>query len=63
MTQSNESNDRSREIDRQFRNLRRRTEHLEYLQIPPQEFSRSFDRVCDKINDLKATMNKRFDRI
>lgn len=63
MTQAGESNDRDREIDRQLRDLRRRTERLEYLQIPPQEFSRSFDRVYDEIDELEDTMNGRFDRV
>jgi hypothetical protein len=64
MTQANESsNDRDREIDRQFRDLRRRTERLEYLQIPPQEFSRSFDRVYDEIDVLEDVVNERFDQV
>ncbi|MGB8701151.1 MAG: hypothetical protein WCD18_17195 [Thermosynechococcaceae cyanobacterium] len=63
MTQSNESNDRNREIDRQLRDLRRRTERLEYLQIPPQEFSRSFDRVYDDIDALEDIVNERFDHV
>jgi hypothetical protein len=63
MTQANESNDRDREIDRQFRDLRRRTERLEYLQIPPQEFSRSFDRIYDEMDALENIVNERFDRV
>jgi len=63
MTQANEPNDQNREIDRQLRDLRRRTERLEYLQIPPQEFSRSFDRVYDEIDGLEDIMNERFDRV
>jgi hypothetical protein len=63
MTQANEPNDQNREIDRQLRDLRRRTERLEYLQIPPQEFSRSFDRVYDEIDALEDIVNDRFDRV
>lgn len=71
MTQSNEPNDRNREIDRQFRSLNRRVElaaptlreRLEYAQISPQEFSSAFDRVYDEIDALEDTVNQRFDRI
>jgi hypothetical protein len=63
MTQANESNDRNRDVDRQLRDLRRRTDRLEYSQIPPQEFSRSFDRVYDEIDALEDTVNERFDRL
>jgi predicted nuclease with TOPRIM domain len=63
MTQANESNDQNREIDRQLRDLRRRTDRLEYLQISPQEFSRSFDRVYDEIDSLEDIVNERFDRL
>jgi DNA repair ATPase RecN len=63
MTQSNEPNDRNREIDRQLRDLRRRTERLEYAQISPQEFSRAFDRVYDEIDFLEGNLNERFDRL
>ncbi len=63
MTQANEPNDQNRELDRQLRDLRRRTERLEYLQIPPQEFSRSFDRVYDEIDALENIVNERFDQV
>jgi hypothetical protein len=63
MTQANESNDRNRDVDRQLRDLRRRTDRLEYSQIPPQEFLRSFDRVYDEIDALEDTVNERFDRL
>jgi predicted nucleic acid-binding Zn-ribbon protein len=63
MTQANEPNDRNREIDRQLRSLRRRTDRLEYSQVSPQEFSRAFDRVYDEIDELEDTINARFDRI
>jgi predicted nuclease with TOPRIM domain len=63
MTQSNEPSDRNQEIDRQLRDLRRRADRLEYLQVPPQEFSRSFDRVYDEIDALEDIVNERFDRM
>lgn len=63
MTQSNEPNDRNQEIDRQIRSLNRRVDRLEYSQISPQEFSRSFDRVYDEIDALEDIVNERFDRL
>lgn len=63
MTQSNQSDDRNQEIDRQLRSLSRRIDRLEYAQISPQEFSRSFDRVYDEIDALEDIVNKRFDRL
>jgi predicted nuclease with TOPRIM domain len=63
MTQANEPNERNQDIDRQLRDLRRRTDRLEYLQISPQEFSRSFDRVYDEIDSLEDIVNERFDRL
>jgi predicted nuclease with TOPRIM domain len=63
MTQANEPNERNQDIDRQLRDLRRRTDRLEYLQISPQEFSRSFDRVYDEIDSLEDIVNGRFDRL
>jgi uncharacterized coiled-coil DUF342 family protein len=63
MTQSNVPNDRDREVDRQFRDLSRRIDRLEYAQITPQEFTRAFDRVYDEIDALEDTMNERFDRL
>lgn len=63
MTQSNESNDRNRETERQFRHINRRIDRLEYSQISPQEFSRAFDRVYDEIDALEDTVNERFDRL
>jgi hypothetical protein len=61
MTQSNEPNDRNQETERQLKSLSRRVDRLEYSQISPQEFSRSFDRVYDEIDALEDTVNERFD--
>ncbi|NJM76271.1 MAG: hypothetical protein HC852_11360 [Acaryochloridaceae cyanobacterium RU_4_10] len=63
MTQSNEPDDRNQEIDRHLRGLSRRVDRLEYSQISPQEFSRSFDRVYDEIDTLEDIVNQRFDRL
>jgi hypothetical protein len=63
MTQSNESDDRSQEINRRLTSLNRRVDRLEYAQISPQEFARAFDRVYDDIDDLESAMNTRFDRL
>jgi hypothetical protein len=63
MTQSNDPNDRPSETDRQLRGLSRRVDRLEYTQISPQEFSRSFDRVYDEIDALENIVNERFDRV
>ena len=63
MTQSNEPNNQDREIDRQLRSLSRRVDRLEYSQLSPQEFSRSFDRVYDEIDALEDIMNERFNQV
>lgn len=63
MTQSNEPNERNQDIDRQLRGLSRRVDRLEYSQISPQEFSRSFDRVYDEIDALEDIVNGRFDQV
>jgi uncharacterized protein (UPF0335 family) len=63
MMQSNEPNDRNQETERQLRNLSRRVDRLEYSQISPQEFSRSFDRVYDEIDALENIVNERLDRV
>jgi hypothetical protein len=63
MTQSNEPNDGSYEIDRHLRGLSRRVDRLEYTQISPQEFSRAFDRVYDEIDALEGIVNERFDHL
>jgi hypothetical protein len=63
MTQSNEPNDRNQDIDRHLRGLSRRVDRLEYSQISPQEFSRSFDRVYDEIDALENIVNERFDQV
>jgi archaellum component FlaC len=63
MTQSNEPDDRNQEIDRHLRGLSRRVDRLEYSQISPQEFSRSFDRMYDEIDALEDIVNERFDRL
>lgn len=63
MTESNDFSERNQEIDRNLRSLNRRVDRLEYSQISPQEFSRSFDRVYDEIDALEDTMNARFDRL
>jgi hypothetical protein len=63
MTQSNEPNDRNQEIERRMTSLNRRVDRLEYSQMSPQEFSRSFDRVYDEIDALEDIVNQRFDRV
>jgi uncharacterized coiled-coil DUF342 family protein len=63
MTQANEPNERNQEIDRHLRGLSRRVDRLEYSQISPQEFSRSFDRVYDEIDELEDIVKERFDRM
>jgi hypothetical protein len=63
MTQANEPNERNQDIDRQLSGLGRRVDRLEYSQISPQEFSRSFDRVYDEIDALEDVVNERFDRV
>jgi hypothetical protein len=63
MTQSSDPNERNQEFDRHLRGLSRRVDRLEYTQISPQEFSRSFDRVYDEIDALEGIVNERFDRL
>jgi hypothetical protein len=63
MTQSNEPNDRQREIDRQLRSLNRRVDRLEYSQLSPQEFARAFDRVYDEIDAIEEQIDRRFDAL
>jgi hypothetical protein len=62
MTQANEPNGRGQEVDRHLRGLSR-VDRLEYAQISPQEFSRSFDRVYDEIDALEGIVNTRFDQV
>jgi predicted nuclease with TOPRIM domain len=63
MTPANEPNDRDEQIERHLRGFSRRVDRLEYTQISPQEFSRSFDRVYDEIDALEDVVNQRFDRL
>ncbi len=63
MTQSSDSNEQNQEFDRHLRGLSRRVDRLEYSQISPQEFSRSFDRVYDEIDALEGIVNGRFDQV
>jgi hypothetical protein len=63
MTPANEPNERNQEFDRHLRGLSRRVDRLEYTQISPQEFSRSFDRVYDEIDALENIVNQRFDQL
>jgi septal ring factor EnvC (AmiA/AmiB activator) len=63
MTQSNDSDDRSQELNRRLTSLNRRVDRLEYAQISPQEFARAFDLVYDDIDDLEGAMNTRFDQM
>jgi uncharacterized coiled-coil DUF342 family protein len=52
MTQAQEPNDRSTEIDRQLRSLKRRVERLEDTQITGRELNRGFERVYEEIDEL-----------
>jgi hypothetical protein len=63
MTAANDPNDPEANLDRNLRSLSRRVDRLEYAQISPQEFSRSFDRVYDEIDALEDIVNARFDRL
>jgi biopolymer transport protein ExbB/TolQ len=63
MTQSNDPNDRQREIDRQLRSLNRRVDRLEYSQLSPQEFARAFERVYEEIDALEEQIDRRFDAL
>jgi hypothetical protein len=63
MTQSSESNDRDRSLDRQLRGLDRRLTRLEETQLTGKEINMGFDRVYDEIDALEAQMNVRFDRL
>lgn len=61
MTQAREPDDR--DLDRTLRRLDRRISRLEDTQVTWRELNESFDRVYDEIDDLKAEMNQRFDRM
>jgi uncharacterized coiled-coil DUF342 family protein len=70
MTQSQNPEDRDRQVDRELRALNRRVDRLEYTQVSPQEFRQAFDRVYEEIDDLqddvselRAEMNTRFDSL
>jgi septation ring formation regulator EzrA len=70
MTQSQNPEDRDRQVDRELRALNRRVDRLEYTQVLPQEFRQAFDRVYEEIDDLqddvselRAEMNTRFDSL
>jgi polyhydroxyalkanoate synthesis regulator phasin len=61
MTQANEPNDRR--IDRQLRTISRRVNRLEDTQVTWGELNIEFDRLYDKVDDLKKEMNQRFDNL
>jgi polyhydroxyalkanoate synthesis regulator phasin len=61
MTQANEANDRR--IDRQLRTIARRVNRLEDTQVTWGELNVEFDRLYDKVDDLKKEMNQRFDSL
>jgi uncharacterized coiled-coil DUF342 family protein len=70
MTQSQNPDDRDRQVDRELRALNRRVDRLEYTQVSPQEFRQAFDRVYEEIDDLqddvselRTEMNTRFDSL
>jgi hypothetical protein len=63
MTQSSESNDRDRSLDRQFRVFDRRLTRLEETPWTGKEINGGFDRVYDEIDALEAQMNVRFYRL
>jgi aspartyl-tRNA synthetase len=43
MTQAPEPNDRDWQVAREFRDLNRRVDRLEYTQVSPQEFRQAFE--------------------
>jgi hypothetical protein len=53
MTQSNQPNDRDREIDRQLRSFNRRIQRLEDTQVTAAELSIAFDRVYDEVDAVE----------
>jgi hypothetical protein len=53
MTQSNQPNDRDREIDRQLRSFNRRIQRLEDTQVTAAELSIAFDRVHDEVDAVE----------
>lgn len=70
MTQTPEPNDRDRQVAREFRDLNRRVDRLEYTQVSPQEFRQAFERVYDEIDDLhdevrqmRVEMNGKIDTV
>ncbi|WP_310485547.1 hypothetical protein [Chamaesiphon sp. VAR_48_metabat_403] len=52
MTQAQNPDDKDRQVAREFRDLNRRVDRLEYTQVSPQEFRQAFERVYDEIDDL-----------
>jgi predicted nucleic acid-binding Zn-ribbon protein len=66
MTQSQNPDDRDRQVDRELRGLNRRVDRLEYTQVSPQEFRQAFERVYEEIDDLKDEVratNEKIDRV
>jgi hypothetical protein len=63
MTQANEPNDFTREINRRFRDLSWRVERLESTQMPARSIDAGFDRVYDEIDALRDEMRERFNTL
>jgi hypothetical protein len=70
MTQAQNPDDRDRQVAREFRDLNRRVDRLEYTQVSPQEFRQAFERVYeeidalhDEVGELRTEMNARFDSL
>ena len=70
MTQSQNPDGRDRQVAREFRDLNRRVDRLEYTQVSPQEFRQAFERVYEEIDDLhdavgelRTEMTGRFDSL
>jgi predicted nucleic acid-binding Zn-ribbon protein len=66
MTQAQTPDDRDRQVAREFRDLNRRVDRLEYTQVSPQEFRQAFERVYEEIDDLHdevRAMNEKIDRV
>ncbi|WP_295615249.1 hypothetical protein [Chamaesiphon sp. GL140_3_metabinner_50] len=70
MTQAQNPDDKDRQVAREFRDLNRRVDRLEYTQVSPQEFRQAFERVYEEIDDLhdevrelRTEMNARLDSL
>jgi predicted nucleic acid-binding Zn-ribbon protein len=63
MTQSQDPNDKSHEIDRKLRSLDRRVDRLEDTQITGRELNRGFDRVYEEIDDLDDKIDDLDDKV